>query len=216
MEFAWREMLRTRSFAMLWLMYACVAFAGLRVISIVAKVVAIQVPGAAGDAATVVVAALALGNGIGRPISGFISDRIGRQGAMLLVFLGQSLVVGVLGFVSTLPLLVAAVFFIGFNYGSNLTLFPATTFDFFGTRNGGVNYGFVFTAWGVGGIFGSQLAALILDLSRTAANPYGSYSLAYTIASALCLAAAGLTFLARPPLLVPVARQRASDVAVRV
>jgi OFA family oxalate/formate antiporter-like MFS transporter len=215
-EYEWREMLKTPSFAILWITYACAAFAGLMIISIVAKIMPLQMPGAATETGVVVVAALALGDAIGRPACGALSDRIGRRYTMLAVFLGQALVVGVLGLATSWPLLAAAAFLIGLNYGANLALFPATTFDFFGTRNGGVNYGLVFTAWGVGGVFGSQLAAFILDVSRSAASPSGSYAMAYAVASAMCLAAAGLTLLARPPKLVPVVRQRASDVAVHV
>jgi MFS transporter, OFA family, oxalate/formate antiporter len=56
----------------------------------------------------------------------------------------------VLGFLSAL---------IGANYGANLSLFPSLTKDYYGLKNFGVNYGLVFTSWGVGGFmlsFGGQ------------------------------------------------------------
>jgi len=40
---------------------------------------------------------------------------------------------------------------IGFNYGANLSLFPSFTKDLWGLKSFGVNYGILFTAWGVGG-----------------------------------------------------------------
>ncbi len=80
----------------------------------------------------------------------------------------------------------------GFCYGSNLSLFPSTTAGFFGTKNLGVNYGLVFTAWGVGGVFGSMTAGSIVDSTR-------SYALAYAIAAGLCVLAAALTFATKPP-----------------
>jgi MFS transporter, OFA family, oxalate/formate antiporter len=199
-EYSWREMVRTPSFYVLWLMYAFAAFAGLMIVGIMAKVAVVQLgKETAATLSYVLVATLAIGNFAGRPLSGMISDRIGRKATMLGVFTFQAVMMLVLGFVGTVPLLLVVAALIGFNYGANLALFPATTYDYFGTKNGGVNYGLVFTAWGVGGVFGSQVAAAIFDASKTVANPAGSYELAYVIAAVMCLAAAALTFVAKAP-----------------
>ena len=40
---------------------------------------------------------------------------------------------------------------IGANYGANLSLFPSITKDLWGLKKFGINYGLLFTAWGVGG-----------------------------------------------------------------
>jgi OFA family oxalate/formate antiporter-like MFS transporter len=55
-----------------------------------------------------------------------------------------------------------------------------------------VDYGLVFTAWGIGGVFGSMTAGTIVDAT-------GSYALAYAVAAGLCLLATGLTFLTKTP-----------------
>ncbi|MFH1736329.1 MAG: MFS transporter [Actinomycetota bacterium] len=89
-------------------------------------------------------------------------------------------------------LLVAAAFGVGFNYGANLTLFPATTADFFRVKNLGVNYGLVFTAWGVGGVFGAQRAGTIFDNT-------GSYAGAYALAAGLFVVVAVMTFILKAP-----------------
>lgn len=199
-EYTWREMLRTPSFYGLWLMYAFAAFAGLMIVGILAKVAALELGAeTAKTMSFVLVATLALGNGTGRPLAGMISDRIGRQRTMLYVFVFQAVMMLLLGFANTVPLLMGAAFFIGFNYGANLTLFPSATYDYFGTKHCGVNYGLVFTAWGVGGVFGSQLAAFVFDHSKTAANPAGSYALAYYIAAGLLVLASVLTFVVKAP-----------------
>ncbi len=199
-EYTWREMVRTPNFYVLWFMYAFAAFAGLMIIGHMAKIATLQLGATTATTMSyVLVATLAIGNFAGRPLSGLISDRIGRQKTMLGVFLLQAVMMLVLAKATTVPLLLGAAAVIGFSYGSNLTLFPATTYDFFGTKNGGVNYGLVFTAWGVGGVFGSQVAAAIVDASKTAALPTGSYALAYTIAAVLCILAAGMTFVAKAP-----------------
>jgi MFS transporter, OFA family, oxalate/formate antiporter len=203
-EYTWREMLRTPSFYGLWLMYAFAAFAGLMIVGILAKIAALELGAeTAKTMSYILVVMLAIGNGSGRPIAGVLSDRIGRQRTMLCVFLFQAVMMLLLGFASTVPLLMGAAFFIGFNYGANLTLFPATTYDFFGTKHCGVNYGLVFTAWGFGGVFGSQLAAFIFDNSITAANPAGSYTVAYYIAAGLLVLASALTFVVKAPTAVP-------------
>ncbi len=81
---------------------------------------------------------------------------------------------------------------VGFMYGANLTLFPATTYDFFGLKNAGVNYGIIFTAWGVGGCIGNYIAGF-------AKTYWGGFGPAYTIAAVLCILAAGLTLVTKAP-----------------
>jgi OFA family oxalate/formate antiporter-like MFS transporter len=189
-EYDWHEMIKTSSFYLLWLMYAFASFAGLMIIGHMAKIAAAQLPGV--NLGFLLVAILAIGNSLGRIVAGIISDKIGRTRAMLVVFLFQALMMGVLAISTTAVLLVIAAFLIGFNYGANLSLFPSTTSDYFGTKNLGVNYGLVFTAWGVGGVFGAQVAGKIVDTT-------GSYNWAYAVAATLCILAAALTFVAKPP-----------------
>jgi OFA family oxalate/formate antiporter-like MFS transporter len=65
-----------------------------------------------------------------------------------------------------------------------------------------MNYGILFTAYGIGGIFGPILAGRIADST-------GSYSMAYTIAAGLMILAAVLTFFTKAPAkkIVPVAAE---------
>ena len=189
-DFSWHEMIRTRQFALLWLMYACSAFAGLMIIGHMAKIAAVQMAGL--DLGFLLVAVLAIGNALGRVVAGIVSDRIGGVRTMLIVFVAQAAMMGALALSGTVALLVPVAAAIGFCYGANLSLFPSTTAGFFGTKNLGVNYGLVFTAWGVGGVFGSMTAGSIVDSA-------GSYGVAYAIAAGLCVLAAGLTFITKPP-----------------
>jgi OFA family oxalate/formate antiporter-like MFS transporter len=189
-EYDWHEMIRTRQFVLLWLMYACSAFAGLMIIGHMARIAAEQLTGV--ELGFILVAVLAVGNAAGRIIAGVVSDRIGGLKTMLGVFVFQAVLMLVLpSAVAPVSLAVAAAF-VGFCYGANLSLFPSTTAGFFGTKNLGVNYGLVFTAWGMGGVFGSMTAGTIVDST-------GSYAIAYTVAAVLCLIAAGLSFLTKPP-----------------
>lgn len=189
-EYDWREMVGTRQFALLRLMYAFSAFAGLMIIGHMAKIAAEQLPGL--DLGFLLVAVLAVGNAAGRVVAGVTADRIGGTRTMLIVFVVQAVMMGLLSVSNTSPALAPVAAAVGFCYGANLSLFPTTTAGYFGTRHLGVNYGLVFTAWGVGGVFGSMAAGTIVD--RT-----GTYGIAYAIAAALCVLAASLTFATHPP-----------------
>jgi nitrate/nitrite transporter NarK len=63
---------------------------------------------------------------------------------------------------------------IGLNYGANLTIFPAACKDYFGVRNFGINYGFLFFAFGSAGLVMPWLNGLIKDKT-------GSLDLSYLV-----------------------------------
>ena len=186
-------MLGTRAFYLLYIEFTFTALAGLMIIGHLAKIIAVQTGGLV-QTGFMLVATMAVFNASGRLMAGFLSDRFGRirtlavvcltQAAVMLVFPGLD---GMLGF-----FLGSGV--VGFSYGACLALFPATVGDFWGARNFGLNYGLLFTAWGVGGMFGPLLAGRIADAT-------GSYQLAYYIAAGLLVAAAGLTTITKRPLL---------------
>lgn len=200
-EYDWHEMLRTPQFYLLWLMYAFAAFAGLMIIGHMAKIAAKVLPNAQ-SLGFILVAVLAIFNATGRIVAGIVSDKIGRTRTMLLVFVSQAIVMILFRYLNTTPLLLLGAAAVGFNYGANLSLFPSTTADFYGTKNLGVNYGLVFTAWGVGGVFGGQVAGKIVDAT-------GSYNGAYLVAATLCILAALLTFVTKPPKTVHVGESAA-------
>jgi nitrate/nitrite transporter NarK len=93
---------------------------------------------------------------------------------------------------SQVILLVMAATFIGFNYGTNLSLFPSVTKDFFGLKNFGVNYGLVFSAWGIGGFIFPRVSQMIVAYT-------GTPKMAYVLAAALLMAGAVLALVTRAP-----------------
>lgn len=76
--------------------------------------------------------------------------------------------------------------FIGFNYGTNLSLFPSFTKSFWGMKNFGMNYGFVMTAWGLGGFIFSRVSQMLF--AKT-----GSHNVSFIIAGVCLLLCAGLS-----------------------
>lgn len=188
-------MLRTWQFYTMWFMYACGAGAGLMIISKLAKLVEVQAGLALGF---VLVAVLAFGNGGGRIMAGIVSDRFGRKAQLFICFVVQAILIGLLSqatdgsFLATTPAMVLLSAGIGANYGAHLSLFPAMTKDYFGLKNFGVNYGLVFTAWGLGGFSLSLLAGAVYDQTK-------SFAFAYQCSAGLLVAAALLTLFLKTP-----------------
>ncbi|NLH41461.1 MAG: OFA family MFS transporter [Planctomycetes bacterium] len=188
------EMLRTRTFYLLWLMYFIGSGAGLMVISSVSGMAKKSM----GASAFVAVAVLAIGNAAGRIVAGILSDKIGRRWTLLIVLLIQAVLmfvaIPVTGSQTTPAVVIVLVAtFIGFNYGANLSLFPSFTKDLWGLKSFGMNYGIVFTAWGVGGFVLSRVQQMLTARSG------GSYTSSFITAGVLLLIGAMMTFLLKPP-----------------
>jgi MFS family permease len=174
---SWREMLRTPAFYSLFIQYACAATAGLMIIGHIAKIVSTQSGGLI-QAGFVFVLLLAVFNALGRVIAGLASDLIGRVSAMIVVFVIQALAMFFFHQLNSTAGFLFGAAVVGFSYGACLSLFPATAADYWGTRNLGLNYGILFTAWGVGGVLGPLLAGRIADAT-------GTYTTAYQVAGGL-------------------------------
>ncbi len=185
------EMLRTPTFYILWTLYLIGSGAGLMVIGSVAGMAKASL----GELAFVAVALLAVGNAAGRIVAGVLSDWIGRTKTLIGMFLFQAAlmfaavpVVG--GATQSAALLVALATFIGFNYGTNLSLFPSFAKDFWGLKHFGTNYGILFTAWGVGGFVMGRVSQMLKAST-------GSYNLSFLVAGTLLIAGVGLALTLR-------------------
>ena len=188
------EMLRSPMFYLLWLIYFIGAGAGLMVIGSVSGMAKKSM----GANAFIAVAVLAIGNAGGRIIAGILSDKIGRKWTLMLVLAIQAalmfLAIPVTANPATKPMLIVLVAtFIGFNYGANLALFPSLAKDFWGLKNFGVNYGILFTAWGVGGFVLSRLQQMLTVAAK------GSFETSFTVAGAFLLGGAALALFIQPP-----------------
>ena len=183
------QIIRTPSFWLLWVLYFIGAGAGLMVISSISGMAKKSM----GESAFIAVAVMAIGNASGRIVAGILSDKIGRRWTLMLVLLIQAALMFVAmpitsstGGAKYLIVLVAT--FIGFNYGANLSIFPSLAKDLWGLKNFGMNYGCLFTAWGVGGFALSRLQQMLKASS-------GSFDSSFITAGLLLILGAGLTFL---------------------
>ncbi|WP_129127945.1 L-lactate MFS transporter [Geomonas oryzae] len=154
------EMLKSPKFYMLWACFFIGAGAGLMVIGSVAGLAKHSM----GSMAFVAVAIMAIGNASGRVVAGVLSDKIGRRATLTIMLGFQAILmfaaVPVVGSGSA-AMLVLLASLIGFNYGSNLTLFPSFAKDYWGFKNYGLNYGVLFSAWGVGGLVMGRVSEMM-------------------------------------------------------
>ncbi len=94
-----------------------------------------------------------LANGFTRPLCGVISDRIGRENTMLIVFVGEGLALLGLKAYGHDPvafLIFAPLVFLF--WGEIFSIFPALCADTFGAKNAAANAGTLYTAKGTGSL----------------------------------------------------------------
>ncbi len=202
------QMLATPQFYMLFLIFTASAMAGLMVIGCIKLfgIDALQASGAATDAAAAsatagtAMALYAILNGIGRIVWGTLSDKIGRKPAVFSMCLLQGIMMLAFFQVGASKIgLILGASVIGFNFGGNFALFPAATADFFGNKNVGRNYGYIFLAYGAAGIIGPQIAGYIKDTATIGTANADAWATPFLIAGIACLAAAVLTLFLKTP-----------------
>ena len=191
-EFSPGEVLRTPTFYFMWVAYALGCSAGLMVISqLVPFAKSVKIPAGALLAMTMVIGAC--GNASGRILSGWMSDKLGRIN-VLRTMIGISMIAmpALYAAGGEVALLYLAVFVVYWCYGTQLSVNGSATSDFWGTKNAGINYGMLFTAWGVAGIIGPLIGGKLFD-------KYHDYQAAFYAAAALAAVALICEMLAKRP-----------------
>jgi MFS family permease len=183
--------LRTPQFWSLWAMLFLNVTAGILFISNAVPIMR-ELTGTPPATALAVYGFIALFNGLGRFFWGAVSDRIGRNMAYVLIYGLQVVVFFVVGGLESLPLVAALFAVVLLCYGGGFGTMPSFTADYFGTKYMGVNYGWILSAWGVGGVVGPIFVAAVKD--RT-----GSFSSALPVIAIMLLAAAILPVVTRRP-----------------
>jgi MFS transporter, OFA family, oxalate/formate antiporter len=191
-EFSPGETLRTPTFYFMWIAYALGTFAGLMVISqLVPFAKSMKIPGEALAAITLFIGAA--GNASGRILSGWMSDAMGRLNVLRLMIGISAVSMPVMYLTgSNVAMLYVMVFVVYWCYGTQLSVNAATTSDFWGTKNAGINYGLLFTSWGVAGFFGAKAGGMLFDINK-------NYQAAFYLAGGLAVVALIFEFLAKRP-----------------
>jgi OFA family oxalate/formate antiporter-like MFS transporter len=191
-DFTPGEALRTPTMYFMWVAYACGCAAGLMVISqLVPFAKSVGIPSTTLAAFGLVVGAA--GNASGRILSGWMSDHLGRINVLRLMIGISMVAMPILYHVGgNVVALFVMLFVVYWCYGTQLSVNASTAADFWGTKNVGINYGLLFTAWGVAGLLGGRIGGKLYD-------KYHNYQMAFYVAGVLAAVALLAELLARRP-----------------
>jgi MFS transporter, OFA family, oxalate/formate antiporter len=191
-DFTPGEALRTPTMYFMWIAYACGCAAGLMVISqLVPFAKSVGIPSTTLAAFGLVVGAA--GNASGRILSGWMSDHLGRINVLRLMIAISMVAMPILYKVGgNVVALFVMLFIVYWCYGTQLSVNASTAADFWGTKNVGINYGILFTAWGVAGLLGGRIGGKLYD-------KYHNYQMAFYVAAGLAAVALIAELLARRP-----------------
>jgi OFA family oxalate/formate antiporter-like MFS transporter len=183
------QMLRTPTFWLTYALFVAVAAGGLMATAQIGPIakdygfakMPMSLFGATLPLLTMTLAIDNLANGFTRPLCGFISDRIGRENTMLLVFCGEGLaMLGLMKFGHQPALFMTFAALVFLFWGEIYSIFPALVADTFGTKNAAGNAGTMYTAKGT--------ASLLVPLSA-ALSAGGNWDRVFLFAAAISIVA---------------------------
>jgi len=162
-----KQMVKTRSFYLLWITFMFGCMPGLLVIGL-AKDIGINMVSLTPMVAANAVGLIALFNAGGRLAWGAISDKIGRIRVVVLMFLITAISLIIM---STVQMSLFSFFIclagIAFSYGGFLAVYPTIVGEFFGIKTLGANYGIVFQAYGIAALIGPVIKGNTSNFSQT-------------------------------------------------
>jgi OFA family oxalate/formate antiporter-like MFS transporter len=203
------EALQTPLFWLLYVMFVTVASGGLIVTAQFASIAAdygvakvpVSLIGIAGPVLVVAAVIDNVLNGLGRPLFGWISDKIGREETMFIAFVLNGLSIWSLaryGHDPVLFVICAAAIYL--TWGEIYSLFPATCTDAYGPKFATTNAGLLYTAKGT--------ASLVVPLTAYIAAK-GDWSTVFWVGAAANVVAGVLAIVALKPMRAAQAKRRA-------
>lgn len=181
-----REVVGTRLFWTIWLTMGLVISGGLMAIGLIPAYG--RSIGLASAEATLALSIFAAFNGFGRPVAGFLADRYGTLRVMLATYVIQTATLLAFPvFAVTLMGLYIASALLGWGLAVTLGLFPVLTWTCFGVKHLGVNYGLVFTAFGVGAL-APALGSWIFGITGSYTPAFIAAGIQAGVGMALCVA----------------------------
>jgi MFS transporter, OFA family, oxalate/formate antiporter len=167
------NLLSSPSFFALWICYAIGSLAGLMAVGI-AKDVGDKIIELDPSTATAAVSIFAIFNGVGRPLFGWLTDRLKPKMTAIISYV--MILIASIIMLNTGKGQVVNYFFafslLWLSLGGWLAIAPTATLSMFNPANYTKNYGIVFTAYGAGALLGTLVAGSAKDI-------FGSYTNAF-------------------------------------
>jgi OFA family oxalate/formate antiporter-like MFS transporter len=190
-QFTWKEVLASPLFWVLYVMFVLVAAGGLMATAQLASIAMdfgvadkpMTVLGITGTTLSVALIVDNVLNGLARPFFGWISDVIGREITMFIVFSAGAASMWALSAFGQSPLMFVLLGgAIYFTWGEIYSLFPSTCTDAFGSKFAATNAGMLYTAKGT--------ASLLVPLASYLVSMTGNWQTVFTIAAVMDVVAA--------------------------
>ncbi len=191
-QYSPKEAIRTGMLPLMWL--SIVLTAGVSIFGISFQVDFAKDVGFGPLVAASSMGVMAVINGIGRGVVGWMSDKWGRKSTLVMVIVVLGLAqFGVIwaGDVKSEALFLFFAFLSGFGGGAFYPLFAALTPDYFGENFNATNYGLVYSGKLISGLFGGGLGSMVVAA--------WGYNGAYALAGGVSMVAAAIALLLRQP-----------------
>ncbi|HEV7855853.1 MAG TPA: oxalate/formate MFS antiporter [Herminiimonas sp.] len=188
-DYSTKQMLKTPVFWLIYLIYVLVAAGGVMATAQLGPIAhdfgigstPITLFGATLPLLTMALSIDNVANGLTRPLCGFLSDKIGRENTMLIVFIGEGLaLLGLMRYGHDPYLFITFAALIFMFWGEIFSIFPAICGDTFGSKFASANAGTLYTAKGV--------AALLVPLASVVAAG-GNWNRVFILAAVVTIGA---------------------------
>ena len=123
--------------------------------------------GIAASTAAVLLGVIGLGSTAGRFFLGTVADRMGRERALLMMFVGMAASLAIWALSANVWSLAVFAFVYGVFYGGWVAVLPAVVMDYFGGRNVSGIIGVLYTSVAFGTLIGPSAAGFAFDLSHS-------------------------------------------------
>lgn len=174
-----KEMIRDPLFPMLYICLAVGSVCGNMIITQSSPIMQ-NIFAMTPEMAAMLVSLFALGNTLGRPVWGKVSDKVGRLPSFILLYVMLTVSMTMLFICRIEILFIGAIMVALLCYGGLAALLAPITLDFWGAKHITENYGVTFSIFGVSTIIGAPMIAAILEKT-------GGYNLAFAIGAILSL-----------------------------
>jgi OFA family oxalate/formate antiporter-like MFS transporter len=209
-DYSTRQMLKTPVFWVLYITFVMVAAGGVMATAQIGPIaqefglasLPVTLFGATLPLLTMTLSIDNLANGFTRPLCGFISDKIGRENTMFILFTGEGLaLLGLMKYGHDPVAFITFAALVFLCWGEIFSIFPAICADTFGSKFAASNSGTLYTAKGT--------AALLVPLASVL-SASGGWNLVFIVAAVVSIVAA----ISAKVILAPMRKRFIADSAV--